>query len=176
MRNFSQLLQSKIGLTEMTILTKFIQIRQRKTSFAELMSGKQLCGIHVNRFDSANYKIRGEPKAPSTLILFQTKTELFCSGYGYRPHYKSENARARPLEHEYPNWRTAVTMWLQFRVNFAGRYIEMRMRRVSLSMRTEGIKAFSQRIRRCSVDGRERYERDKCGRKYFGKQSRTASS
>ena len=27
--------------------------------------------------------------------------------------------------------------------NFAGRYIEMRMRRVHLSMRTEGIKAFS---------------------------------
>ena len=27
--------------------------------------------------------------------------------------------------------------------NFAGRYIEMRMRRVHVSMRTEGIKAFS---------------------------------
>ena len=27
--------------------------------------------------------------------------------------------------------------------NFPGRYIEMRMRRVHLSMRTEGIKAFS---------------------------------
>jgi len=27
--------------------------------------------------------------------------------------------------------------------NFSGRYIEMRMRRVHLSMRTEGIKAFS---------------------------------
>ena len=32
--------------------------------------------------------------------------------------------------------------------------IEMRMRRVHLTMRTEGIKAFSKRIRRCSVDGR----------------------
>ena len=30
-------------------------------------------------------------KAPSTLIRFQTKTELFCSGYGYRPHYNAEN-------------------------------------------------------------------------------------
>ena len=30
--------------------------------------------------------------------------------------------------------------------NFAGRYIEMRMHRVDLSMRTEGIKAFSKRI------------------------------
>ena len=37
--------------------------------------------------------------------------------------------------------------------NFAGRYIE-------LSMRTEGIKAFSKRIRRCSADGRKRYEND----------------
>ena len=30
-------------------------------------------------------------KAPSTLIRFQTKTELFCSGFGYRPHYNAEN-------------------------------------------------------------------------------------
>ena len=43
----------------------------------------------------------------------------------------------------------------------------MRMRRVHLSMRTDGIKAFSKRIRRCSVDGRKRYENDKCGRKSF---------
>ena len=49
----------------------------------------------------------------------------------------------------------------------AGGYIEMRMRRVHLSMGTEGIKAFSKRIRRCSVDGRKRYENDKCGRKSF---------
>ena len=47
--------------------------------------------------------------------------------------------------------------------NFADRYIEMRIRRVHLSMRTEGIKAFSKRIWRCSVDG----ENDKCGRKSF---------
>ena len=30
-------------------------------------------------------------QAPSTLIRFQTKTELFCSGYRYRPHYNAEN-------------------------------------------------------------------------------------
>ena len=30
-------------------------------------------------------------KAPSTLNRFQTKTEPFCSGYGYRPHYNAEN-------------------------------------------------------------------------------------
>ena len=51
--------------------------------------------------------------------------------------------------------------------NFTGRYIEMRMRRVHLSMRTESIKAFSKRIRRCSVDGRKRYENDNCGRNFF---------
>ena len=44
-------------------------------------------------------------------------------------------------------------MWLQFRANFTEQYIEMGMRRVYLSMRTEGIKAFSKRIKRCSVDG-----------------------
>ena len=44
-------------------------------------------------------------------------------------------------------------MWLQFRANFAGRYVEMRMRRLYLTMRvttrtegsTEGITAFSNR-------------------------------
>ena len=58
-------------------------------------------------------------------------------------------------------------MWLQFRANFAGRYIEMHMIRVHLSMRTEGIKVFSKLIRRCSVDGRKRSEHDMCGRKSF---------
>ena len=40
----------------------------------------------------------------------------------------------------------------------AGRYIEVRMLRVHLNMHTEGIKAFSKRIRRGSVDGRKRYK------------------
>ena len=57
----------------------------------------------------------------------------------------------------------------------AGRYIEMCMRRVYLSMRTEGIKASSKRIRRCSVDGRKRYENDKCGRKSFLKTEQNSS-
>ena len=30
-------------------------------------------------------------KSPSTLIRFQTKTELISSEYGYRPHYNAEN-------------------------------------------------------------------------------------
>ncbi len=30
-------------------------------------------------------------KAPSTLIRLQTKTELFCSRYGCRPHYNAKN-------------------------------------------------------------------------------------
>ena len=38
---------------------------------------------------------------------------------------------------------------------------------VHLSMCTEGIKAFLKRTRRCSVDGRKRYENDKRGRKSF---------
>ena len=58
--------------------------------------------------------------------------------------------------------------------DFAGRYIEMRMCRVHLSMWTEGMKAFSKQIRHCSVDGRKRYENDKCGRKSFWKRSKTA--
>ena len=46
---------------------------------------------------------------------------------------------------KYPKWRTNATLWLQFRANFVGRHIEMRMRRVHLTMRTEGITAFSNR-------------------------------
>ena len=30
-------------------------------------------------------------KSPSTLIRFQTKTELFCCGHSYRPHHNAEN-------------------------------------------------------------------------------------
>ena len=41
--------------------------------------------------------------------------------------------------------RTDATMWLQFRANFGDRYIEMRMRRVHLTMCTEGIAAFLNR-------------------------------
>ena len=41
-------------------------------------------------------------------------------------------------------------------------------------MRSEGIKAFSKRIRRCGVDKRKRYENDKCGRKCFLKRSEPA--
>ena len=74
---------------------------------------------------------------------------------------KSTRPGVRPLDREYPKWRTDATMWLKFRANFASRYIDMRMRRVHLSLRTEGIKAFSKRIWCCSVDGRRRYENDK---------------
>ena len=49
------------------------------------------------------------------------------------------------------------------------------MRRAYLPMRTEGRTVFSKRIRRCSVDGRKRYENDKCGGKSFWKRSKTAS-
>ena len=55
---------------------------------------------------------------------------------------KEIRAGARPLDHEYPKWGTDATMWLQFRANFEGQYIEMRMRRLYLTMRvtmrTEG--------------------------------------
>ena len=80
---------------------------------------------------------------------------------------------ARPLDREYPKWCTDATMWLQFRANFAGQYIEMRMRPVHLSMRIEGIKGFSKRIRRCSVDGRKRYQNVKCGANQLRFRSKT---
>ena len=37
------------------------------------------------------FSVEATTQAPSTLIRFQTKTELFCSGCGYRPHYNAVN-------------------------------------------------------------------------------------
>ena len=53
----------------------------------------------------------------------------------------------------YPKWWTDDTDRMKNGTNFTGRYTEMHMRRVHLSIRTEGIKTFSKWIRRCSVDG-----------------------
>ena len=49
--------------------------------------GNGNCLIYRQVWKSLNWEI----KAPSTLIRFKTKTELFCSGYGYRPHHNAEN-------------------------------------------------------------------------------------
>ena len=89
-----------------------------------------------------------------------------------RWRHQNRHDRA-PDHHDYPKWRSDATMWLQFRANLAGRYIEMRMRRIHLSMHAEGMKAFSKRIRRCSVYGRKRYENDKCRRNSFWKRNET---
>ena len=56
----------------------------------------------------------------------------------------------RPLDREYPKWRTDATRWLQFRANFAGRYIEMRQR----FQNGYGVVVWTG-------------ENDKCGRKSF---------
>ena len=47
--------------------------------------------VILKRSLRANEGHIGVNEAPSTLIRFQTKKELFCSGYGYRPHYNAEN-------------------------------------------------------------------------------------
>ncbi len=44
-----------------------------------------------NMLDKKNSVCLISNKTPSTLIRFQTKMELFCSGYGNRPHYNAEN-------------------------------------------------------------------------------------
>ena len=54
------------------------------------MSSNSVC--NHTRDKKIGIPLRGRPiLAPSTLTRFQTKTELFCSGYGYRPHYNAEN-------------------------------------------------------------------------------------
>ena len=148
---------------------------------------------------------------------FSRKTELLCSGHGYRPHYNAGNdhrkrshsktlSRVERFEND-AFWKRRFLVWTEKTMLFANgdttgrqtarpwviqnggqtltknqewrqfrvpKYIEMRMRRVHLSMRTECIKAFSKRVRHCSVDGRKRYENDKCGRKSFWKRGKTA--
>ena len=54
-----------------------------------------------------NHRILSYFSAPSTLIRFQTKTELFCSGYGHRPHYNAENGAIRKRS---PEWSDLKTM------------------------------------------------------------------
>ena len=61
-----------------------------------------------------------QAKVPSTLIRFQTKTEQFCSRYGYRPHYNAENDHRKrshskrcPVE-RYENdafWKRCFLVW-----------------------------------------------------------------
>jgi len=61
-------------------------------------------------------------KAPSTLIRFQTKTELFCSGYGYRPHYNAENDhQKRSHSKTLPEWSDLKTMLFENAVFWCGR-------------------------------------------------------
>ena len=138
--------------------------------------------------------------------------ELFCSGYGYRPHYNAENnhwkrshsktlSRVEWFEND-AVWKRCFLVWTEKMMlsengdvikidttgrqttpawaskmadrryhvvfNFADRYIEMHMRRVHLSMHTEGIKTFSKPIRW------KWYQNDKCGSKSFWKWSKTA--
>ena len=49
------------------------------------------CSYNIKVVEIAQAASSAKIKAPSTLIRYQTETELFCSGYGYRPHYNAEN-------------------------------------------------------------------------------------
>ena len=64
-------------------------------------------------------------------------------------------------------------MWLQFHASFVGRYNEMHMHRVHFSMRTAGIKAFSNGYGVVVWTG-ENDTKTMCGRKLFLKWSKAA--
>ena len=68
-----------------------------------------------------------------------------------------QNRHDRALDHSTVSIQNGGQT-LPYGFNFApiSRTDILRMRRVHLSMRTEGIKAFSKRIRRCGVNGRKR--------------------
>ena len=59
-------------------------------------------------------------KAPSTLIRFQTNTELLCSGYGCRPYYNVENDHLKRSHQTLPKverfendafWKRCFLVW-----------------------------------------------------------------
>ena len=153
-------------------------------------------------------------KAPSTLIRFQTKTELFCSRYGYRPHYNAENdhrkrshsktlSRVERLENN-AFWKRCFLVWMVKTILsengdvikttqlWVSKMADRRYHVASISRQFHGpiywnahasssfdhvhwgYNSVFKQIRRCSVDGRKRYENGKCGRKSFWKQSKTA--
>ena len=137
-------------------------------------------------------------KAPSTLIRFQTKTELFCSGYGYRPHYNAENdhrkrshsktlSRVEQFEND-AFWKRCFLVWtMKTMLSENGDVTKTtrpwvskmadRRYHVALILRQFrgpiywnahasssfdhahwGYNSVFTQIRRCSVDGRKRYE------------------
>ena len=155
--------------------------------------------------------IRVSSKAPSTLIRFQTKTELFCSGYGYRPHYNAENdhrkrshlrtlSRVERFEND-AFWKRCFLVWtvktmlsengdvIKTTRPWVSKMVDRRYHVASISRQFcepiywnahasssfdhahWGYNSVFKQIRRCSVDGRKRYENDKCGRKSFWKRS-----
>ena len=170
---------------------------------------------------SVSLWLRIETQAPSTLIRFQTKTELFCSGYGYRPHYNAENdhrkrshsktlSRVEWFEND-AFWKRYFLVWTvktmlsenggviktdttvrQTTRPWVSKMVDRRYHVASISRQFcgpiywnahasssfdhahWGYNSVFKQIRRCSVDGRKRYENDKCGRKSFWKRSKTA--
>ena len=154
-------------------------------------------------------------EVPSTLIRFQTKKELFCSGYGYRPHYNAENdhwkrshsktlSRVEQFEND-AFWKRCFLVWtvktmlsekgdvIKTTRPWVSKMADKRYHVASISRQFRGAiywnahasssfdhahwgyNSVFKQIRRCSVDGRKRYENDKCGRKSFWKLSKTAS-
>ena len=134
-------------------------------------------------------------KAPSTLIRFQMKTELFCSRYGYRPHYNAENdhrkrshsktlSRVERFENNaflkrcFLVW-TVKTMLSEnddvikmpnhstVSIQNGGQALPCGFNFAPISHAHLGYNSVFKQIRRCSVDSRKRYENDKCGRKSF---------
>ena len=147
--------------------------------------GKTLpCGFSLNRNDFQSFVALSSVFNPAEgSISFHKKETRYFKASGLASLGKSEDkttlSKPAPC---FPFWLLCSCSWHRLEgkyqrilnhsntqqqrikngANFACRYIEMRMRRVHLSMRTEGIKAFSKRIRRCSADGRKRYENDMC--------------
>ena len=120
-------------------------------------------------------------QAPSTLIHFQTKAELFCSRYGHRPHCTRHSKTLGRVE------RFEMMLFELFSsVDGENDAIWKRWRRqnrhdrashystVSIQNGRQTLPCGFSLDHRCSVDGRSRYENDKCGRKCFCKWSKTA--
>ena len=82
-RSYANLKRNEIiiAMLRISILKKVLTIQAP-------LAGSKLPGAQNSLFLPV---LSGDTQAPSTLIRFQAKTEPYCSGYGYRPHYNAEN-------------------------------------------------------------------------------------
>ena len=119
----------------------------------------------------------------------KTKTDLFCSWYGYWPHYNAENdhwkrshsktlSRVEQFKNDafWKGWFLVEKTMLSENDDVINNRHNRTPDHSTVGIRQNGGQALPYGFspdRCCGVDGWKRYENDKCGRKSFWKRSKT---